>query len=63
MFGSTVPHHEHALNVSNERFAGLIDAAIEVISGTVPKSREDELRVWQEIRGGLKTLVEEAQYP
>jgi|TARA_R100001244_G_scaffold20643_2_gene21447 hypothetical protein len=61
MFGSTVPHHEHALNVSNERFGGLIDAAIEVISSTVPESREEELGVWQEIRDGLKTLVQEAQ--
>ncbi|MBQ0770729.1 hypothetical protein [Parasphingorhabdus sp.] len=61
MFGSTVPHHEHALHVSHEWFAGLIDAAIEVICATVPESREDELQVWNEIRSGLKTLVKEAQ--
>lgn len=61
MFGSTVPHHEHALNVSNEWFAGLISAAIEVISSTIPASRRDELGVWQEIHAGLEALVEEAR--
>lgn len=61
MFGSTVPHHKHALNVSNEWFAGLIDAAITIISDTVPETSTDELAVWAEMRTGFKTLVEEAQ--
>ncbi len=61
MFGSTVPHHKHALNVSNEWFAGLIDAAITIISDTVPATSGDELAVWAEIRTGFETLVEEAQ--
>lgn len=61
MFGSTVPHHKHALNVSSEWFAGLIDAAITIISDTVPATSGDELAVWAEIRTGFETLVEEAQ--
>ena len=61
MFGSTVPHHKHALNVSSEWFAGLIDAAITIISDTVPEASADELAVRAEIRTGFQTLVEEAQ--
>lgn len=61
MFGSTVPHHKHALNISSEWFAGLIDAAITIISDTVPEFSVDELAVWEEIRVGFQTLVEEAQ--
>ena len=61
MFGSTVPHHKHALNVSTEWFAGLIDAAITIISDTIPETSAEELTVWAEIRTGFQTLVEEAQ--
>ena len=61
MFGSTVPHHKHALNVSSEWFAGLIDAAITVISGTVPETSKEELVIWAEIRTVFQTLVKEAQ--
>lgn len=61
MFGSTVPHHKDALNVSHEWFAGLIDAAISIISDTVPETNEEELAVWAEIRVGFQTLVAEAQ--
>tara|TARA_R110002033_G_scaffold166169_1_gene204581 strand:+ start:770 stop:1195 length:426 start_codon:yes stop_codon:yes gene_type:complete len=61
MFSSTVPHHEDTLNVSNEWFSGLISAAINVISNTIPSTRKDELEVWHEIHAGLETLVDEAR--
>jgi len=63
MFGSTVPHHQQALHISSEWFAGLVDAAIRVIVASVPESHADELAVWQEIRTGFEVLIEEAQIP
>ena len=61
MFGSTVPHHEHTLNVSADWFGGLVDAAVSTITATIPETETDERTIWQDIQSGLNQVILEAR--
>lgn len=62
MFGSTVPHHEETLHVSSDWFSGLVDAAVHVITETIPAARQDEHDLWKEIHQGVNSLIADARY-
>ncbi|HEY9090319.1 hypothetical protein [Parasphingorhabdus sp.] len=62
MFGSTVPHHEDTLAVNSDWFSGLVDAAVHVITETIPDTQQDEQAVWKEIHKGLSDLIADARY-
>ncbi len=62
MFGSTVPHHEETLHVDSDWFTGLVDAATDVITETIPSTHQDERQLWEEIRQGVNALIADARY-
>ncbi|MEH6756255.1 MAG: hypothetical protein V7676_01945 [Parasphingorhabdus sp.] len=61
IFGSTVPHHEETLHVNSDWFRGLVDAAVYVISETIPDEQRDEHALWKEIQTGVNGLIAEAR--
>ncbi len=53
---NSVPHHHFTLEVPLGWYQGLVDAAIDVIAGTVPADAAAELQVWAEIRERLGAI-------
>lgn len=62
MFGSTVPHHEETLHVNSAWFTGLVDAAVHVITETIPKTQQEEHVLWEDIHKGINALIADARY-
>lgn len=62
MFGSTVPHHEETLKVTCDWFRGLVDAAVYIITKTIPNAQQDEHTLWKEIHLGVNALIADARY-
>lgn len=60
ILSGSVPHHNTTLQVPPQWFGGLIDATADVITATIPADRADEQAVWQELRAGLRQIVNQS---
>jgi hypothetical protein len=54
----SVLHHHDTLHIPTEWYSELIDATAEVIAQTIPPESKLELAVWNELRSGLRGVVE-----
>jgi hypothetical protein len=53
---NSVPHHHFTLEVPLDWYQGLVDAAIDVMAGTVPADATAEQHVWAQIRERLGAI-------
>jgi hypothetical protein len=60
MLSGSVLHHSDTLHVGPDWFAGFLDAAADVIAGTIPAECSDEHAVWEELRRDLLSLIEQS---
>lgn len=49
----SVPHHTHTLEVGGDWYGGMLEAALAVVTETIPADQPEELQVWAEMRDRL----------
>ena len=56
--GTTIVHHNDTLIIPPLLYLGLIDAVLEVLLPTIPEDCDDELAMWQRVRGEIASFIE-----
>lgn len=56
----TVPHHRHTLEIPPEWYWAMLDAALSVVSETIPDDATDERMVWDDMHTALRAEIAEA---
>ena len=54
---TSVDHHHHTLKVPAEWYAGMVEAAIDVLAATAPPEAEVETAMWRDLRRELSALI------
>lgn len=57
---NSVAHHIDTLHVAADRYAGLLDAMIDVVAESLPTGAVDERALWSEIRTRLQGMIAHA---
>ena len=60
LLGTSIPHHEETLDVDHSWYSGLISAAIDVITGTIPAANDEEHAIWAEMSNNLTDIITSA---
>lgn len=58
MLMGSVPHHAMTLKVDPAWYGGFLEAAIDVLTATIPPDCAAERAVWADLRGELLQLIE-----
>jgi len=54
----SVLHHNDTLHVSTDWYGDLIETTAEIIAETIPADNTAELAVWNEVRSGLRAVID-----
>jgi hypothetical protein len=60
--GSTIVHHNDALEIGPRWYMGLVDAVLEVLLETIPAGAEAERRLWSDVRGEIAVFVDSLRH-
>ena len=56
--GTAIPHHNDTMRIPPHWYLGLVDAALEVLLGSIPEEHEEERAMWLAVREEFATFVE-----